>query len=75
MAITRTWQDFAYFLRIGHIYKIIFYDRDAGTIRTEDGYVSRKGRVGFEFEVIEDDFGITATNIRYRDVKAAQEIV
>jgi len=75
MAITRTWQDFAYFLRIGHFYKIMFYDTTNGTIRTEEGYVSRKGRVGFDFEVIEDDYGITATNIRYRDVKAAQEII
>jgi hypothetical protein len=75
MAVTRTWQDFYYFLRIGHIYKIMFYDRTNNTIRTEDGYVSRKGRIGFEFEVIEDDFGITATNIRYKDVKAAQEII
>jgi hypothetical protein len=75
MAITRTWQDFAYFLRIGHIYKIKFYDRDTGTIRIEDGYVSRKGNIGFEFEVIENDLGITATSIRYRDVRAAQEII
>jgi hypothetical protein len=75
MAVTRTWQDFADFLRIGHIYKIMFYDTTNRTIRTEDGYVSRKGRVGFEFEVIEDDFGITSTYIRYRDVRAAQEIV
>jgi len=75
MAITRTWQDFAYFLRIGHFYKIMFYDTTNGTIRTEEGYVSRKGRVGFDFEVIEDDYGITATNIRYRDVKATQEII
>jgi hypothetical protein len=52
MAVTRTWQDFAYFLRIGHIYKIMFFDTTTRTIRTEDGYVSRKGRVGFEFEVI-----------------------
>jgi hypothetical protein len=43
--------------------------------RTEDGYVSKKGRVGFEFEVIEDDYGITATYIRYRDVRAAIEII
>jgi hypothetical protein len=53
----------------------MFYDTTNRTIRTEDGYVSRKGRVGFEFEVIENDFGITSTYIRYRDVRAAQEIV
>jgi hypothetical protein len=75
MAVTRTWQDFAYYIKVGRSYKIMFYDRASGTIRTEDGYVSRKGRVGFEFEVIEDDFGITATNISYRDVRAAQEII
>jgi hypothetical protein len=75
MAVTRTWQEFAYFLRIGYFYKIMFYDTTARTIRTEDGYVSRKGRIGFEFEVIEDDMGITSTYIRYRDVRAAQEII
>ena len=75
MAITRTWQDFAYFIRVGRSYTIMFYDITTRTIRTEDGYVSRKGRIGFEFEVIEDDFGITATYIRYRDIKAAQEII
>lgn len=75
MAVTRTWQDFAYFLRIGHIYKIMFYDTTTTTTRTEDGYVSRKGRVGIEFEVIENDYGITATYIRYRDIIAAQEII
>jgi len=75
MPITRTWQDFAYYLRIGRIYSITFYDRTNNITRTEDGYVSRKGRVGFEFEVIEDDYGITATYIRYRDVRAAIEII
>jgi len=75
MAITRTWQDFAYFIRVGRSYTIMFYDTTTRTIRNEDGYVSRKGRVGFEFEVIEDDYGITATYIRYRDIKAAQEII
>jgi hypothetical protein len=72
MAVTRTWQDFAYFIRVGHFYKIMFYDTTARTIRTEDGYVSRKGSIGFEFEVIED-IGITSTYIRYRDVRAAKE--
>ena len=53
----------------------MFYDTTARIIRTEDGYVSRKGRIGFEFEVIQDDMGITSTYIRYRDVRAAQEII
>ena len=75
MPTTRTWQDFAYYIRIGRFYSITFYDRTNNITRTEDGYVSRKGRVGFEFEVIEDDYGITATHIRYRDVRAAIEII
>jgi len=75
MTVTRTWQDFAYYIKVGRSYKIMFYDRTRRTIRTEDGYVSRKGRVGFEFEIIEDDFSVTATYILYRDVKAAQEII
>jgi hypothetical protein len=73
--ITGTWQDFAYYLRPSHFYKIKFYDRDTGTTRNEEGWVWRKGRVGFEFEVIQNDLGITTTMIRYRDVRAAQEML
>jgi hypothetical protein len=75
MAITYTWQDFYYYLRPGRFYKIKFYDEEIGTTKTVEGWIWRKGRIGFEFEVIENDLGITATSIRYRDVRAAQEII
>jgi hypothetical protein len=74
MAITRTWQDFYYYIRPGRFYKIKFYDEEIGTTRTEEGWVWRKGRIGFEFEVIANDLGIITTFVRYRDVRAAQEI-
>jgi hypothetical protein len=70
MAITRTWQDFYYYLRPGHFYKIKFYDEEIGTTRTEEGWVWRKARIGFEFES-----GVITTFIRYRDIRAAQEIL
>jgi hypothetical protein len=74
MAITGTWQDFYYYLRPSRFYKIKFYDRNSGTTRTEEGWVWRKGNVAFEFEIIQNDLGITTTLIRYRDVRAALEI-
>jgi len=70
MAVTRTWQDFYYFFRTGRIYKIMFYDEEIGTTRTEEGWIWRKGRIGFEFES-----GTIITFIRYREVRAAQEIL
>ena len=73
MAITRTWQEFAYFLRPGRFYKIKFYDEEIGTTRTEEGWVWRKVRVGFEFEVIGNEQYMIF--IRYRDLRAAQEII
>jgi len=75
MPTTRTWQDFAYYLRTGRFYKIKFYDVTIGTTRTEEGWIWRKGRVGFEFEIIKNDLSIITTLIRYRDVRAAQEII
>jgi hypothetical protein len=74
MAITRTWQDFYYYLRPSRFYKIKFYDEEIGTTRTEEGWVWRKGRIGFEFEVIDNSLGIVTTFVRYRDVRAAQEM-
>jgi hypothetical protein len=75
MPLTRTWQDFFYYLRISHFYRITFYDIAIGTTRTEEGWVWRKGRIGFEFEVIDNDMGIITTYIRYRDIRAAQELM
>ncbi len=75
MAITLRWEDFYFYLKAGHLYKIMFYDRTNRITRTEEGFISGKGRVGIEFEVIEDNIGITTTNIRYKDIRAAQEIV
>jgi hypothetical protein len=74
MAIKPTWQDFYYYLRPSRFYKIKFYDEEIGTTRTEEGWVWRKGRIGFEFEVIDNNLGIVTTFIRYRDIRAAQEI-
>ena len=73
MAITYTWQDFYYYLRPGRFYKIKFYDEEIGTTKTVEGWIWRKGRIGFEFEVTGNE--LYTTFIRYRDVRAAQEII
>ena len=67
------WQDFNYLLETGVFYEITFYDRQNRKARTEEGWISHKGRFGIRLQIIGDMF-ITEENIYYKDIRTFREI-
>ena len=73
MAILPQLQDFYYLFETGVFYEITFYDRQNRVVRTEEGWISQKGRRGIRFNIIEDMF-ITEKDIYYKDIRTFREM-